>query len=496
LDRSRNGFVENLGQLKEGEDPTPHVEAFLPAILPALRMGIKLVGRKRVVDFLAKLLGRLIQKLVGPENAPALSQAIVDAGLRLVQLEATPEDQSRAAATAVAATVEETVRRVAELPEYVLDDQELLEGFALEAFEEAAAANLPPILPEETYRMRPDLTEARKLRGVWVMMPGGRRKRYKKYSRRIPILLTPHKAAALETFEGIPVEEFLEEQRGIAPGEDIQAFLHLYEAIPGTRLADIARAEKNTPGLGSASARDELHPLTLEAAALLLGEPDLGRETDPQHVLGGDTPAVGERLYYLEIPGKRPLAILGPTGRTKGRSATRMRLILDFPKNEARIYLFLSEIRAQEIAVKLRQRAHTGAVAARLHRFVERGLGGALTTGALGRLKILHPTVLPGQWAGALRRLPSVVQQILVGRLSEWTVRSLSDYLNQRGEEFVKAAEDTADGVTLIIALENPPGFGQLRQVLGGKALSFADLKMSDGAPTVKVKVVPGYAHE
>src|SRR5215203_5523361 len=187
LDRARDDFVENMRSLREGEDPTPYVENFLPAVLPALRIGIRIVGRKRVVDFLAKFLGKLIQRFVGPQYAPALSQAIVDAGLRLLQLEATPEDESRAAASAVAATVEETVQRVAAAPDYVLDNQELLEGFALEAFEQAAAANLPPVLSEETYRKRPDLREARRLRGVWVMMPRRRWKPYKKWSGRIPI---------------------------------------------------------------------------------------------------------------------------------------------------------------------------------------------------------------------------------------------------------------------------------------------------------------------
>src|SRR5215210_6746884 len=214
---ARDDFVENLRSIKEGEDPTPYVENFVPAILPALRIGIRLAGRRRVVDFLARFLARLIQRFVGPQYAPALSQAIVDAGLRLLQLEATPDDESRAAASAVAATVEETVQRVAAAPDYVLDNQELLEGFALEAFEQAAAANLPPVLSEETYRRRPDLREARRLRGVWVMMPRGRWKRRYKYSRRIPIRLTPRRVAALRTFEGAPLEEFLEEQLGIDP---------------------------------------------------------------------------------------------------------------------------------------------------------------------------------------------------------------------------------------------------------------------------------------
>ncbi|HSD56669.1 MAG TPA: hypothetical protein VLB04_00700, partial [Methanotrichaceae archaeon] len=122
LDRARAQFVDEISRLKEGEDPTPYVERFIPAILPALRIGIKLIGRPKVVNFLAKYLSNLIGRIVGPENGPKLSQAIVDAGLRLISLETTPEEEARAAGSAVAATVEETVRQVAALPEYVLDN--------------------------------------------------------------------------------------------------------------------------------------------------------------------------------------------------------------------------------------------------------------------------------------------------------------------------------------------------------------------------------------
>jgi len=495
LDRARDQFVENLRGLKQGENPTPHVENFLPAILPALRIGIRLIGRKKVVDFLAKFLAKLIQKFVGPQYAPALSQAMVDVGLRLIQLETTAEDESRAAASAVTATVEETVRRVAALPDYILDDQELLEGFALEAFEQAAAANLPPVLPEDTYRKRPDLGEARNLRGAWVTMPRGRRKRFKKFSRKIPTSITPQKVSDIETFEGISLKEFLEDELGVAPGEEVEAVVHLYESIPGTHLPDISRLDENTPGLGTQGGYGQLHPLTREAAGLLLGEPELGREVDHRYLADPHTNTVGQRFYYLEIEGKKPLMAPGPAGRSNVRRPTRVRLALDFPKNEIRVFLFLSEIRAQEIAVKLRQHAHKGAVAAHLQGFVERGLRRALT-GGFGRLKIVHEAVTPDQSSGALQRLPSLVPQVLLGHLKEWVLKGLSDHLKQRPEEFIKAAEDTADGVTLLFTVGNPPGFPQLRQALKGKGFSIASLKMSDGTPTVKIKITPGYAHE
>jgi hypothetical protein len=328
-----------------------------------------------------------------------------------------------------------------------------------------------------------------------MMMPPGQRKRYKKFSRKIPIRLTPHKVSALESFESIPLADFLVEEIGIAPGEEVEAVMHLYESIPGTHLPDIARVEGNTPGLGNLSGYEQLHPLTREAAGLLLGEPELGRDVSSQSLFDPHSTMVGQRFYYLEIPGWRSLMAVEPTGRTRKRRTTRVRLILDFPKNEIRVRLFLSEIRAQEVAVKLRQHAHIGMVTSRLRGFLERGLRSALI-GTSGRLKIVHEAVTPDQWPGAFRRLPSLVPQVLLGRLTEWVVKGISDHLKQNPEDYIKAANDTADGVALAITLSNPPGFPQLRQALKGSGLSIANLKMSGEAPTVKIKMVPGHVHE
>ena len=88
LDDARERFIDDLQHLKEGENPAPYIENFLPAILPALHIAITLIGRPKVVNFLAGFLGKLISNLVGPAQTPALSRAIVDAGLKLVSLEA------------------------------------------------------------------------------------------------------------------------------------------------------------------------------------------------------------------------------------------------------------------------------------------------------------------------------------------------------------------------------------------------------------------------
>ncbi|HEX9782575.1 MAG TPA: hypothetical protein VGA56_07575 [Opitutaceae bacterium] len=492
LDNARQQFVEGLGRLHEGEDPTPHVENFLPAILPALKIGIRLAGRKRVVRFLSRLLGKLIKKFVDSQHVPALSQAIVDAGLRLINLEATEDD----ARSAVAATVEETVHRVAALPDYVLDDQELLEGFAMEAFEQAASANLPPVLPEDTYLKRPDLLEARTVRGAWLAMPWRKkRKRYKKYSRVIRTKVTPHKAAAVETFGGEPLAEFLEEQLGLAPGEDVDANVHLYEAVPGTSLPELSRLEENTPGLGNGVGYEQLHPLTPEAAGILLGEPGLGRAAGARYLANPHTSQVGQRFYYLEIPGKKLLTTPGAGGKPKPRRRTRVQLKLDFRASEIRVCLYLSEVRAQELAVKLRQQAHLGMVVTRLQRILERGLGRALL-GSHRRLKVVHSAVVPNQWGTALQRLPSLMPRILLGRLKEWILKALSEQLKQQAQQFISASEEPADGVTLVIAIASPPGFAQLRDALKGKLPSQATLGTPGGTPNVTIKIVPGYANE
>jgi hypothetical protein len=103
-------------------------------------------------------------------------------------------------------------------------------------------------------------------------------------------------------------------------------------------------------------------------------------------------------------------------------------LTLDFRGNQILVYLYLSEVRAQELAVKLRQRVHPGTVVAYLGRYAERGLRGALTRG-LRRVKIIHEAVTPDRWLEALQLLPSLVPRMLLGRLREWVVRGLAEHL-------------------------------------------------------------------
>jgi hypothetical protein len=76
LDRARARFVREIGELRDGEDATPAVENFIPIIMQALKIGIRLIGRKRVVNFLGGLLGKLISPLTGKDLAPGLGKII------------------------------------------------------------------------------------------------------------------------------------------------------------------------------------------------------------------------------------------------------------------------------------------------------------------------------------------------------------------------------------------------------------------------------------
>jgi hypothetical protein len=265
LEDARERFVQQLQGLREGESPEPALEQFLPAILPALRVASRLIGHGRLEKLLAQLLTPLVARLVGPGPSGPLSQAIADAGMKLLGMELSEDETTNLAAPALAATVEETVARLAAMPADALQDSDLLEALTLESFEAAAAANLPGIFSEETYRRRPELLEGG-VAAAWVPMPlrhGPRR--YKRCTRAFALRLTPYMTSEVETFEGAPLADVLHDQMGLPEGEALEAELHLFEALPGSTLLDIARGERETlgPSWSDQVNAEQLQPLTL-----------------------------------------------------------------------------------------------------------------------------------------------------------------------------------------------------------------------------------------
>lgn len=490
LEDARERFINELESLAPGESAEPHIQNFLPALLPVLRVGLRLAGRQRVVDYLAKLLAGLIAKLIGPEQAPALSRAIVDAGLKLMTLEMTDAQEARLAPSAVAATVEETIGRVASLPDEVLDNQELLEGYALEAFEQAAAANLPAVLSEATYRQRPDLLEAG-LNAGWVLLPLRGPKRYKRCTRAFKVMVSPHLAEEVESFEGETLAEHLQDHFGVEEGEQVEGEMYLYEALPGSQLTDIARGERETlgPGLSDEANAAQLQLLTPQAAGSLLGRPGLGRALPGG--LAGPGLAAGQRLFHLAT-GRRML--LGH--RRRPRRHLYVNLTLDAVQDQMRVCVFLSEVKAQRLAARLRQASNLGQITAALQRVLGRRLGRIFSGQAPKRLRIVHAGMRPGQSAArAVQNLPPIAAQALVAKLQVWLAQAFAAFIKAETSRIVTASEDAADGITFAFTLEHPPGLKALGQALverGAAGAAIADAISQGAAPVVRVDVFAG----
>jgi hypothetical protein len=450
--RARTAFVRELAALPEGADAKPAVENFVMAISAGIKLGIKLIGRRRVIGFLGKMIATLIKPIVGEKLALPLGKAIADIGLKVVLHAEAPGTESHAAvaAEAVAATVEETVRRVAALPETVLDNEDLLEVFAGEAFERAVAGNFPPSM------VRPELREAPETDGTWVLLPRRGRRIYKKFSHVFSVVLTPHIAEAIRSFGGVTLMQFFAERLRIGLQQPMALRVHLYEAFAGTRLSDIARNERDVRGLGQASAWRNLHPLTLDAAATLLHGPRLGRSTrrtpDPER------PAVGERYYHLEAQAEGPVRATGP--------ASSVQFAFDFLADEIRARFHLAEPAAQAVAMLLRRSARPSAVIRELRTILAGPLRELRSRRESPAVRVVLGPVKVGV---SLRRHPHGDR--LFDKAIEWAWAGLAAWLREGRDHFLAAADDAADGITLRVELHNPPTMAQLGRVLrGGKS--------------------------
>jgi hypothetical protein len=486
LHEARARFAD---ELERGTSPEQALENFLPAVMavqPIARAAIGIIGRQRVVNFLAGFLAKLIGKYVPAAGAKQLSQAIVDTGLRLVSLETPSEAEvAQLAPDALAATVEDTVRRIAELDEATLEHPALLEAAAVAAFHEAAAENFPSQL------LIPELREASEP-GTWVSMPLGRRrhKHFKKYTRVFDVQLTPQMAEALKTFGGTTITAFLKDRLGAAP--PVQARVHLYQATTATSLARIARVERGVPGLATARRSwTQFHPLTPEAAGLLLQQPGLGRAVPPSYRSTRGRIAVGQRFYLLEIAGAASAA-----GSTARRS-TEVNITLDFAKDEYRVFVYLGESDAQQIAAKVRARDTTAALVA-VRKIYEAGVASALGGDIPRHVKIVAEALPQEQLVGTVvRRLTDRVRQVLAKKVAAWVGGGIADHLSARAADFLAATEDPKQGVTIVATIVNPPGAPLARKLVRSESLgagALADIESAfKGQPKVTVATVSGF---
>jgi hypothetical protein len=481
LAEARGVFMGQLQSAADNEDLGPAVEQFIPAILPALRLGIHLVGRPKVVNFLAGFLAKMIAQWVGPTLSQPLSRAIVDVGLRIIGLETgqTGELEAQAVPATLSATVEDTVRRLAEQPEYVFEDEGLLQAAVSEAFEQAVAANFPTTL------VRPNLRIAPSLGGSFVSRHPRRPYAYKTFSRVPDVDINAAQAASLRTFRGVTVDASL---RALGIALPAKFRVHIYEAGVGTTLPRLARLEKI--GGGQRGAYRQLHPLTVANAAALLREPRLGVNVPGGFLVSRHRISVGQRFFYLEPIGQSPAAIPAGGRSQAGGDATHpshSRMWISVRHGEARLALYFSEADAQQLASELAAKPGSTTFLRALVRAV------TVATAAIGRGDgvVRAPRELelesgahaePHQRDHRSHWLPPALRARLRRYIRASASTALSHWVRSRGQEFIRAAQNPACGVTVRVHVRGLP-----INVAGGAAG-----KAAAGAAATTITVEPG----
>ena len=513
---ARERFVRDLSELQEGEDPTPAIQRFIPALLPILRIAIRIIGRDKVVNFLGGLVAQLIGKLLGntlKQYHGALGNAITDIGLKMLTLEAPGQTQETVSYEAYASTVEEILTEIGSKPENYAADPEAVQSLVAEAFERAASNNFP------TAMVKPMLRQSSG-NGMWLRMPRTRgvQKLYRKFSRPFPVTIAPRTAHLIKSFKGQSLASFLKDKLGLPVSRPIQAKVHVYEAVHLTKLPFIARAEK-LPGLNSShwSAYCQLHPLTVEVASLLLNEPMMGKNVDAKFLQSRSRISVGQRFYFLEIPGARVQVPSGagriirpqlPSGPTTALPSPKVQMpiprssdaqcVLNFLKSEVRFNFFFSNEDARVIGQKLASGDYLSA-AGTLREVVRDILTNTLLRNVPSKVKIIHEAVPElylenfepeqEQFLGGVGRviggavvkygkaaLTKIVEK-LIEKFAEVVRNAVVTYLRNRKQEFVSAANGQ-DGVTVKVVFANVPVMSKIRLIINamkGKA-SLGDL--------------------
>lgn len=486
LAAARGALIDRFRAAGDEEDLGPAIEQFVPAVLGALRLGIQLVGRPKVVSFLAKYVAQLIKRWVGPQLSQPLSTAIVDTGLRLATLEAESGTalelrQDEAAPVALASVVEDTVRRLAEQDESLLENEELMQLATAEAFSQAVASHFPGQL------LRPELQQAPTLGGTFVARRPRAIRTYRKYSRVPDIEITPQLADALPAFGGTTVGAAL---RAAGIALPVRARLHIYQATAGTTIPSTLRQDRgaSSGGRGFGNA----HPLTPAAAGLLLREPRLGVAVPPAYLQSRNRIAAGQRFYVLEsaeAPGMAKAAT--PAMRTAAARTAPSRATVRVNQRRGRITasFYLSEVEAQAIAAAIREGRGAAALLQALTNAWRELDKAAAASGGAPRMQREDEDF--AGFAGAARRLVApALAAMLQRRLQGWLLPALAEWAKTGGEAFVRAAAHPDPGVTVRVTLASVPGLAACCASCGTPAAPGKGA--SRARPPVTVTVHPG----
>ena len=483
LAEARARLIDQLRDADEQENLGPAIEQFVPALLGALRLGISLVGRPKVVNFLAGYLAKLISKWVEPSASKALSRAIVDTGMRLIMLEAEEEatleaEEGEAAPIALAAVVEDTIRRLAEHEEFVFEDEGLMQLAAADSFSEAISTHFPANL------VRPDLQRAPSLGGTFVARRPRQLRSYRKFSRVPEIDVSAQMADTLPSFGGTSLGSAMRARGATFP---MRARMHIYQAAPGTTLSSIGRLDRGLNGGRGPVGPASFHPLTPQAAGMLLREPRLGAAVPGAFLRSRGRIGAGQRFYVLQ-PRSGAGAMALPAGGAASRRLTPTRASVRFNarKGTASVGLYFSEAEAQQIVSAIRKGSGTASLL--------RAISGALRTVGLSlppRAPQREDLEEHEEFVGGVgRMIPKKVRKLLRRRLAAWVLPAFSKWVTANSEAFARAAGHPDAGVTIRAKIASPI-LSQIPQAIVSGTLATL-LRGARAAPAITITVDPG----
>lgn len=426
LDDARRRLAEYFAEAEHQAEPTAQMEQFIPAVLPLVKLGVRIVGRKRVVGLVAKLIAQLIRPMVGRQLAPVLSRHIASSGLSLIGLEAESEaDSPRLGADALVSVAEDTIREVFGADPEALEDELLTSGIVQEAFVDAATRHLPDaVLRAEL------LDEGEDERGVWITMPSHRHGpcRHRAYSRRVPIVL--HRPMARQIFVG---EDETLEDRLLEAGVDtfpVHAEVEAFETLPGGDRGHVVAAELED----EASVHDraaELFELEDESRLAMALPAHVGRARPHGSLPRRRRPT---RRYVRIRVGGVPLRRFSPVS---------LRLDVSQVHPILTVRVRVGERRSHEMAARLGKRDHIGVV-------------GSFQSWVRGPLRRVMTMRLRRMLALRGITAPDAAVAAAASRVADAVARAFASEAVAAAPQLAAAAKDPRRGLTLTFALTYP----------------------------------------
>jgi hypothetical protein len=454
LNRARDELISGLtGDSPNVKDLTQN---FIPMILPALKLGIKLVGRDKVINTIANVAAPVIGKIVGKEQAAPLSRVIIDQGLKLVQLES-PEMVTREnyVGNTIANIISETVDRVSELPDSILDaGEDVLQSFVKDELMATTANNVHfQVLKDDSLYQRNLPKDAN-----WVL-----RREYKKLSKEYKTVLQPEIALRINTRRGETLADVLHNYQGWDRKSPVPVVIYVFEATPLTRLTMIA---KDYAGGSSHDQIRQIIRLGPKAATLLLNEPKLAVS---RRTAG---PIAGGRFYYVQI--QKPDAMSSSPSVVREKDKGDVADLRFVPPNKLEIKLFLGKPTTERI----------------------KNMAGNLKPAEL--YKVMESILLPTGRAilsdlFTRLRIPSFGRDEISSQILVWVIKNCKSNLTTIVQEFMKETSKAESGITIQIDLGLPEELLKDLTQLGIEKIGGFISKLFMVNPSSKIKITAGY---